>query len=91
MGLTDWTELKAHSQRVFVEIETILDRYNCLEMSIVKEDLAYDCMMSKASIRTALAELKSTGYIITKNENSPIMRIGDPYKYGGVSIMEEKE
>ena len=82
--MIDYTELAPASQRVFMEIEAILGRYSKEEMNITKEDLAYHCMMSKTTVRNALGELKKTGYIVNKNNNSPIMRIGEEYKYGGV-------
>lgn len=78
-----FSTLHRNSQRVFAVIELILMRYNVEEMWITKEDLAWEVGMSVPSVKVALRELKKTGYIEAKNKNSPVLRIGDLYKYKG--------
>ena len=72
--------LSINAQRVFAIIELILLRYNTKEFKITKEDIAYETTMSIPGVKVALRELKEKGYIKTKNNNSPIMRVGELYE-----------
>jgi len=77
----DFTQLAFNSQRVFVGIERILLRHLTKELKITKEDIAWECEMSITGVKVALRELKETGYVIAKNPNSPVLRIGEEYEY----------
>lgn len=52
-------------------------------MKITKEDLAYETAMSIPGVKVALRELKNKGYIESKNNNSPILRVGELYEFKG--------
>jgi DNA-binding GntR family transcriptional regulator len=80
---TNFSDLSINAQIVFATIELILDRYLVKEMHITKEDLALETAMSIPSIKVSLRELKNEGYVISKNSNSPIIRIGELYEYKG--------
>jgi hypothetical protein len=84
MDITPWENLSPVAQRVFVVIEQILDRYLVDEMTLAKWDLEWECIMSRTNVKNGLRELKKTGWIESKNENSSIIRVGEPYRVGGL-------
>lgn len=76
----DYRLLSLNAQKVFSVIEEIMGRYLVDEMWITKEDIALELGISIPGVKVALRELKKFKYIESKNENSPIIRIGDIYK-----------
>lgn len=76
-----YSDLSLNAQIIFVNIEHILWRNMTNELKITKEDLAWECNMSIPGIKVALRELKKSGYIESKNNNSPIIKVGEWYKY----------
>jgi predicted transcriptional regulator len=79
----DFSELSLKAQRIFVCIEKILFSRLATEYKVTKEELAFRLQMSVENVKLGLRELKKAEYIIPKNPNSSILRIGDKYKYGG--------
>lgn len=77
----NYSKLSINAQIVFKNIENILNRHLTKELKITKEDISYECNMSIPGVKVALRELKNKGYIVSKNNNSPIIRIGDKYEY----------
>lgn len=76
----DFSRLSINAQRLFVHIERRV-YLNGGEARINKEDMMWDTCMSWAGVKVALRELKKTGYVISRNDNSCYLRIGEQYAY----------
>ena len=77
----DFTELSFLAQRIFVIVEQELYRNSTTELHISKHTIAYLGVMSIPNVKIGLRELKQKGYIISKNSNSSIIRVGEEYAY----------
>ncbi len=88
--MKEFNQLSEGSQRVFVVIEMILDRYLTDTLHIPKWDLLWECNMARTQLKNALRELKKEGYIVAKNANSSTISIGEEYRIGGKNGEENK-
>jgi hypothetical protein len=78
-----YSSLSVNAQITFTAIEQILMRYTTKELKITKEVLSWETSMSIPGVKVALRLLKETGYIKSKNSNSPILRVGELYEDKG--------
>lgn len=81
MSYVDFSELSLNAQRIFVFIERKMVRENTTEVKASKAEIASNLIMSIPTVKIALRELKNTGYILPKNNNSPIVMVGEQYAF----------
>ena len=84
MNYVDFSELSVNAQRIFVFIERQMFINNVKEIKITKTEIAGNLVLSVANVKLGLRELKDKDYIIPKNDNSPIVKIGAQYEFRSI-------
>ncbi len=85
----DYTELSKDAQIMFVYIERRIHGGMKEYFRVPKLEMQFWLSMSRTVVKNALRELKSKGYIVSKNPNSNLLKVGEQYKYKGFKEVEE--